>query len=210
MPGIVSQADTYIKRVVNTHLQRNGSLPPWLISALNGSFSGLKFQSVRYVNPAKWQIRLFDAPCVLAGEADAIWEFPDGCWFIADYKMASLTQTQERLLPLYQAQLNAYAYLAQRLQEKTVVGLALIYFEPEHNAQTIADPALLLRTKGQLMLGFKCTVVPVNLQSSDWLENLCLQVFSILSSATPPTGKQGCQGCQVLEGWLKSISMHLV
>jgi len=209
MPGIVSHADTYIKRVVNTHLQKTGSLPSWLTNALNGSFSGLNFQSVHRVNPAKWQIRLFDAPCVLAGEADAIWEFPDGRWFIADYKMASLTQTQERLLPLYRAQLNAYAYLAQKLQKKTVVGLALIYFEPEHNAQTIADPALLLRTKEQLMLGFKCTVVPVDLQSPEWVEDLCRQVFSILSSATPPTGKQGCQGCQVLSDWLKSIGKHL-
>jgi len=209
MPGIVSQADTYIKRVVNTHLQKNGSLPSWLISALNGSFPELNFKPVRHVNPAKWQIRLPNAPCVLAGEADAIWEFPDGRWFIADYKMASLTQTQERLLPLYRAQLNAYAFLAQRSQGKTVSGLALIYLEPEHNAQTIADPALLLRTKEQLMLGFKCTVVPVDLQSSDWVENLCRKVFSILSSVVPPMGKQDCQGCQVLSDWLKSIGKHL-
>jgi len=78
MPGIVSQADTYIKRVVNTHLQETGSLPSWLISELKGSFLRLNFQSVRRVNPAKWQIRLFDAPCILTGEVDAIWEFPDG------------------------------------------------------------------------------------------------------------------------------------
>ncbi len=209
MPGIVSQADTYIKRVVNTHLQKNGSLPSWLISALNGSFPELNFKPVRHVNPAKWQIRLPNAPCVLAGEADAIWEFPDGRWFIADYKMASLTQTQERLLPLYRAQLNAYAFLAQRSQGKTVSGLALIYLEPEHNAQTIADPDLLNRTQGKLMLGFKCTVVPVDLQSSDWVENLCRKVFSILSSVVPPMGKQDCQGCQVLSDWLKSIGKHL-
>jgi len=207
MPGIVSQADAYIKRVVNTHLQQTGSLPSWLIDALKNSFPNLDFHSVRFVNPGRWQFSLFEARCVLAGEADAIWEFPDGQWFIADYKMASVTQTQERLLPLYQAQLNAYSYLAQQLQKKAVVGLALIYFEPEHKA--INDLDLLQRTKGQMILGFRCTVVPIDLHPTDWVEELCQRVFSILSSGTPPTGKEGCQGCQVLLDWFRSISTNL-
>jgi hypothetical protein len=209
MPGIVSQADTYIKRVVNTHLKRTGSLPSWLIDALKNSFPGLDFRSVRFVNTVGWQFSLFEARCVLAGEADAIWEFPDGRWFIADYKMASITQTQKRLLPLYQAQLNAYAYLAQQLQRKTVVGLALIYFEPEHNVQAVNDLDLLQRTKGQMILGFRCTVVPVDLHPTNWVEELCRRVFSILSLTTPPTGKEGCQGCQVLLEWFRSISTNL-
>jgi hypothetical protein len=100
-PGIVSQADTYIKRVVNTHLQRTGSLPSWLIDALKNSFPDLDFRSVRFVNIVRWQFSLLEARCVLAGEADAIWEFPDGRWFIADYKMASWTQTQQNLLALF-------------------------------------------------------------------------------------------------------------
>ena len=176
---------------------------------LKNSFPNLDFRSVRFVNTVGWQFSLFEARCVLAGEADAIWEFPDGRWFIADYKMASITQTQERLLPLYQAQLNAYAYLAQQLQRKAIVGLALIYFEPEHNVQTDNDLDLLQRTKGQMILGFRCTVVPVDLHPTNWVEELCQRVFSILSSAIPPTGKVGCQGCQVLLEWLRSISTNL-
>jgi hypothetical protein len=209
MPGIVSQADTYIKRVVNTHLQRTGSLPSWLIDALKNSFPDLDFRSVSFVNIVRWQFSLLEARCVLAGEVDAIWEFPDGRWFITDYKMASWTQTQQNLLPLYEAQLNAYAYLAQQLQRKAVVGLALIYFEPEHNVQAVNDLDLLQRTKGQMMLGFRCTVVPVNLHPTNWVEELCRRVFFILSSATPPTGKEGCQGCQVLLDWLRNISTNL-
>jgi hypothetical protein len=169
----------------------------------------LDFCSVRFVNTVGWQFSLFEARCVLAGEADAIWEFPDEGWFIADYKMASITQTQKRLLPLYQAQLNAYAYLAQQLQRKAVVGLALIYFEPEHNVQAVNDLDLLQRTKGQMILGFRCTVVPVDLHPTNWVEELCRRVFFILSSATPPTGKEGCQGCQVLLDWFRSISTNL-
>jgi hypothetical protein len=207
MPGIVSQADTYIKRVVNTHLQRTGSLPSWLIDALKNSFPGLDFRSVRFVNIVRWQFSLLEARCVLTGEADAIWEFPDGRWFIADYKMASITQTQERLLPLYQAQLNAYAYLAQQKFHKTVVGLALIYSEPEHNIPNASQ--LLQRTGGQMMLGFKCIVVPVPLKPTIWVRHLCWRVFQILSSPSPPTGKQNCQGCQALASWWGGIKNHL-
>jgi len=207
MPGIVSQVDRYTKRVVNTHLQSNGSLPPWLADALRGSFLGLNFQSLRHINPARWQISLFDDRCLLVGEADAIWEFPDGSWFIADYKTASWTQTQQNLLPLYEAQLNAYAYLAQQKFHKTVVGLALIYFEPEHNIPDASQ--LLQRTGGQMMLGFKCIVVPVPLKPTIWVRHLCWRVFQILSSPSPPTGKQNCQGCQALASWWGGIKNHL-
>ncbi len=209
MPGIVSQADAYFKRTVNTHLQHNGALPSWLVSALKTQSPNLPFQSARHINLAKWQVPFFDNQCLLIGEADAIWEFPDGSWFIADYKMAAMTETQERLRPLYEAQLNAYAYLAQRLQGKTVAGLALIYFEPEHNAQALSDHNLLQRTQGQMMLGFKCTIVPVNLQPSEWVERLCGQVFRILSSPQPPQGRQNCQGCQALSAWWNDIRQHL-
>ena len=101
MPGIVSQVNAYAKRVVNTHWQSNGFLPSWLTSALSGSFAGLNFHSIRPINPTRWRLSLFGNRCELVGEADAIWEFLDRSWFIGDYKMASLTQTQERLLPLY-------------------------------------------------------------------------------------------------------------
>jgi len=209
IPGIVSQTDAYAKRVINTHLQENGSLPSWLISALNSSFQELDFQVVCPIKPTRWRISLLDDRFTLAGEADAIWEFTDGRWFIADYKVASWTSTQEHLLPLYQAQLNAYAYLAQKLHGKTIAGLALIYFEPQHSPQIIADPDLLQRTKEQMMLGFKCTVKPVDLKPANWVEDLCQQVFNILSSETPPKGRQDCQPCQALADWWSNISRHL-
>jgi CRISPR/Cas system-associated exonuclease Cas4 (RecB family) len=207
MPGIVGQADRYFKAVVNSHLQSKGLLPSWLADALNGSFSQLNFHSVQHIEPERWEIEIPNLPCILVGEADAVWEFPDGRWFIADYKMASWTQTQQRLLPLYETQLNAYAYLAQRKFSKTVVGLALIYFEPEHK---IPDADLLLqRNIGQMMLGFRCTVIPVTLQPVELIESLCQQVLRILSSPVPPAGRQNCQGCQELRDWWGRVRSHL-
>jgi len=208
MPGIVSQADSYIKRVVSSHLQQAGSLPLWLSEALREAFSTLNFHQLQFVKPNRWRFPLLSDRCVLLGEPDAIWEFPDGRWFIADYKMASLSQTQERLLPLYQAQLNAYAYLAKKLQEKDIAGLALVYFEPEHSSQVLNDPDLLKRTEGQLMLGFRCKAVPVEIETPAWLETLCERVFNILSSPEPPKGRQGCQACQAMSEWLNHIKNH--
>ena len=207
MPGIVSQVDAYAKRVVNTHWQSSGFLPPWLTNALRDSFAGLNFHSVRPINPTRWRLSLFNNRCELVGEADAIWEFADGSWFIADYKTASRTPTQQSLFPLYEAQLNAYAYLAQKLQGKTIAGLALIYFEPEHNIPNASQ--LLQRTSGQMMLGFQCTVVPVPLKPTNWVSRLCWRVLQILSSPSPPTGKQNCQGCQALASWWRGIKNHL-
>ena len=207
MPGIVGQADSYIKRVVSSHLQQAGSLPPWLSEALGRVFSALDFHHVQSVKPNRWQFPLSNH-CVLVGEPDAIWEFPDGRWFIADYKMASLSQTQERLLPLYQAQLNAYAYLAKKSQEKNIAGLALVYFEPEHSQQALSDSDLMKRTEGQLMLGFLCKAVPVEIETASWLESLCERVYNILALQEPPKGRQGCQSCQALSEWLNKIKNH--
>jgi hypothetical protein len=209
LPGIVSQADAYIKRVMSTHLQQTGSLPSWLISELGISFSNLDFHRVQPITPERWEKDIAKGFC-LVGEPDAIWEFPDRRWFIADYKMASLSQAQERLLPLYQTQLNAYAYLAEQLQKRHIAGLALVYFEPESSDQALADHDLFRRTQGQLILGFRCTVVPVEVKTADWLETLCGRVFEILSSPNPPKGRQGCQGCQAMAEWLTKIQSHFL
>jgi len=192
---------------MGAHLQQAGSLPSWLISALGTSFSNLDFHRVQPVTPKRWQVD-FDEGFSLVGEPDAIWEFPNGRWFIADYKMASLSQAQERLLPLYQTQLNVYAYLAEKLRRRHIAGLALVYFEPESSDQALADHDLFWRTQRQLILGFRCKVVPVEVKTADWLETLCERVFEILSSPNPPKGRQGCQGCQAMAEWLTRIQSH--
>lgn len=205
MPGIVSQSDSYIKRTVNTHLQQRGSLPRWLIAPLSSEFGGLNFNGVSLIKPKKWEHELTNVKVTLVGEPDAIWEFDDGRWFIADYKMASLSETQEKFLPLYEAQLNAYAYLARTKENRIVAGLALVYLESEHKTHDIADNLLLKRTQDQFMWGFKCSVVPVDIWASGGVEKICRDVFEILSSAEPPPGKGNCEGCQAFKKWFDGI-----
>jgi len=69
----------------------------------------LDFENIRLIHPTSWQVTLFNGLCALKGTADEVIEFPDGSWFIIDYKTSALTENQEKLRPLYSAQLNAYA-----------------------------------------------------------------------------------------------------
>ena len=44
----------------------------------------------------------------------------------------------------------------------------------------------------------------------EWVENLCRNLFEILSSDTPPEEIENCQGCNLLLEWLNKISNYLL
>jgi len=208
MPGIVSIADYYVKSVVKWHFQKFTTLPPWILNQLKTFYPHFDFQSAKQVKPGRWKINLFDNSCVLTGQADEVLELPDGFWFIIDYKTASITETQKKLKPLYEAQLNAYAYLARKNFEKPIAGLALIYLDPEY--KNLEDEVISYRTRDQFLFGFKPTLIPVKLMDPEWIEDLCRSLFEILSSDTPPEGIANCQGCNLLLEWLNKISNYLL
>ena len=207
MPGIVSIADCYIKNIVKWHFKNYSLLPSWILNQLNRFFPHLDFQNAKQVKPGKWKINLFDNSCILMGQADEVLELPDGSWFIIDYKTASITESQKKLRPLYEAQLNAYAYLAQKNFERPIAGLALLYFDPEY--KNLEDDVILYRTKDQFLFGFKPVLIPIKLMKPEWIENLCRNLFEILSSETPPEGIENCQGCKLLLEWLNKINNYL-
>lgn len=110
MAGILSIADKYVKDVVKWHLQNLNQLPTWILNQLQTFYPHLDFKNIRLIRPTSWRVSLFDGACLLSGQADEIIEFSDGSLFIIDYKTAALTDYQIKLRPLYEAQLNAYAY----------------------------------------------------------------------------------------------------
>jgi hypothetical protein len=203
LPNIV---DYYIKRVVKSHLQRLNFLPSWLLNQLKEYYLEFDFENVRLLKEISFQITLFDGACVLSGRADEILEFPDGSLFIIDYKASSLTENKLKIKPLYEAQLNAYAYLANKKLEKPVVGLALVYFDPDY--KNLNDEVILHRTKEEFLFGFNPTVVPVKLMDNKWVEELCQTMFEILSLDTPPEGKLNCVGCNTLKDWIKNVYQY--
>jgi hypothetical protein len=60
-----------------------------------------------------------------------MWRVADGI-VIPDYKTAKFTANADKLLPIYETQLNGYAKIAEHLGEwGKVAAIPLIYFEPK-------------------------------------------------------------------------------
>jgi len=208
MPGIISIADYYIKTVVKWHMEKLNRLPSWISTELKDEYPELDFESAKQVKPARWEISLFNNSVVLKGQADEILEFPDGSWFIIDYKLAVFTENQEKLLPMYEAQLNAYAYLANKTTNKQIAGLALVYLNPQY--KNLEDEIIKKRAMDEFTFGFNPKVVPVEFKGSNWVESLCQNIFNILSSNNPPKGNPNCKGCTTLSDWANKVSAYLL
>jgi len=193
MPGVLSVFDKMIKESVKTSFTANRSLPQWLREKLGH----LPVAAVK--EPPWWEVRIGDA--LLKGQADALWVLADGSVFIAEYKMARLTEAQKALFPLYEAQLKAYAYLAQN-HSLRVGGLALVYLEPRHGIDAPLFPG---SSSGRLSIEFSCTVRLIESWSPQEVEEMTAELARILSEPAPPKGRENCRACSDLEAWLSSL-----
>ncbi|MBN1644072.1 MAG: hypothetical protein JW856_04575 [Dehalococcoidales bacterium] len=107
-PGIFSSIDSYTKNIVCGWFDNYGSCPPWLKEL--GDIKG-------YITPphhSKFQIVDEDSNVLLTGGPDAVFVKSDGSYIIADYKTARFTPAQDKLLPMYQVQLNSYASIGEQ------------------------------------------------------------------------------------------------
>jgi len=194
LPGIISTLDAYIKQVVNSTFSQKGQLPEWLTQALGG------LVVTETLQPQRWQVEVRDF--ILTGEPDAIWKLGDGSVFIADYKVAQLTQAQDALFPLYEAQLKAYAYLAERNGYK-VSGLALVYLQPQRYRD---EPQRLVEvTADQFALHFTCAVKPIESWKPEEVEEMVCELGNILVQSSPPDSKGNCKGCVSLKEWIDNM-----
>ncbi len=194
LPGIVSTLDAYIKRVVTSTFNEKGQLPDWLANEIGA----LTIKQV--LKPEKWRVEVEGT--VLVGEPDALWQLDDGSLFIADFKVAKITSAQEKLFPLYSAQLKAYGFLAEKTGH-AVRELALIYLEPLGYSD---DPEKAVAISAeQLTLHFGCHVKRVEKGSSEEVEGLVRQVREILLQPTLPKGRDGCGGCRELLKWFADL-----
>ncbi len=66
----------------------------------------------------------------MTGIPDEMFLRTDESYFIADYKTARFTSHQDELIPMYEVQLNGYAYIAENIDYRPVTGLGLTYYEP--------------------------------------------------------------------------------
>ena len=133
-PGIFSSIDRYTKQVILSHLEREGRLPRWM--------EGMG-HAVAHIDPPHWsRFRADDATTgvTLRGEADAVFILDDGSCAIVDYKTSRYNPDNRSQLRVYRAQLNAYAWIAARLDFPPVSRLALAYMEPATGDEAAAAP----------------------------------------------------------------------
>jgi len=184
-PGIFSSIDSYSKKVVHGHFDARGA-PAWL--APLGKLKG-------YLNPPsaqRFRVPVDAYGVLLTGAPDAMFERADGTLVIADYKTSRYTPNQDRLLPQYRVQLNAYAWIAARLDWPRVSALALIYTEPvTDEAAAVSDAA---RRDNGFAMEFAAKIVAVDHDESI-LPPLLARASEIHALDSPPVGRAGCGDC---------------
>jgi len=184
-PGIFSSIDSVSKRTTEAHCDEAGKLPEWLA----------ELGAVGYRKPPHWsQFRRLVAEhnIMLTGAPDGILVRADGSHVIVDYKTAKLTHGQDELFPLYQVQLNGYAFIAEQCGFAPVGALALIYMEP--GTDPPGGHAQLCRVDG-FQMGFVARIVNVELNTA-MLDPLLARVRALHDRPDPPPGRPGCEDCR--------------
>lgn len=187
-PGIFSTIDSYNKRIVHGYFDRERQLPTWL-NALGPVQS--------YIDPPsyhKFSVSDSNIGVTLRGQADGIFKMIDGTYTIVDYKTSKYTVNQDKLMDIYEAQLNGYAYLAERLGMRPVQQLALIYMEPITDDETVSLPDV-VDGKGFTMQ-FNATIVPVEIAHDTMIPKLMSKARELYDTFRAPLLEGNCKNCQ--------------
>ena len=197
-PGIFSFIDSYTKSVVHGWFDRHGTPPEWLTDL--GDITG-------YKEPPHWSnFSILDEKTGvrLRGCPDAVFTCPEGTYVIADYKTATYTQAQDELLPLYEVQLNAYAFIGRNNGLSPVSALALIYTEPVTDKDAASSDTNCIDSG--FRMEFSARVHPVNLDVGT-IPPLLAMAREIHELGTPPPPTTGCKNCENLDALARLLQM---
>ncbi len=192
VPSIMGDIDRHVKNVVRTHYEEKGMLPQWF------PYLG---EVTKLEKAPGWRDFYFTHPqlgITLRGEMDEILQL-NGCGYhILDYKTARYTVTQDRFLPVFEAQLNAYAYIAGRGNFfSPIVGLSLVYLEPDAGSHLHREQMELL--SGKLRLGFTPRVKSIEIKPDSFTEGLLRKCAGIASLSEPPEPVPQCHNCRLFQ-----------
>ncbi len=195
-PGIFSSIDSYTKKITNFHYDRTERVPTWL-----SGFGNLR-RPIKAPHFNKFYIVDEDTNIHLTGLIDELFEMDDGSYFIVDYKTAKFTPNQDKLLPIYETQLNAYAYIAERTGYSPVSGLGLVYYEPftdidMHTVnEYVADDRFSMHFTGNLhRIDLKMGIVPPLLR----------KVREIHDIPKVPPGRENCSNCMLIDDFARLL-----
>ncbi len=173
-PGIFSVIDSVTKKGVARAFLENGKPPPWL---------PLKNLSEVERDNTYFKLPIPESGWILTGYPDDVFVLEDGSYQIADYKTAKFTGRQDALLPIYEVQLNCYAFLAEAYGLKPVSKISLVYYEPNQE----------LNRSDDFLLGFAPRVLDLQLRP-EVVPRLLLEARKILDMPKPPPAHSACKG----------------
>jgi hypothetical protein len=195
-PGIFIAIDRYMKRMVRETFDSAKKLPEWFpeIGKVKGMVSEDELGWSRFFRVDS-KLRV-----TLRGEPDDIVQLEDGTFHIVDYKTARFTEMQDALFPMYDVQLNSYAYIAEATGHMPVTALSLIYFEPQ--TETVRGKHAGAPAAGA-WLEFRATRRKVPLAAKGRIPELLARAREIFDMKAAPPGTSGCENCERVEKFLR-------
>ncbi|KKN43609.1 hypothetical protein LCGC14_0701520 [marine sediment metagenome] len=190
-PGIFSTIDAYTKKIVHQWIDRlmsseirDADCPQFLKDlSING------YMKVPHWSKFRTEIKEFGI--TLSGGADDLLTNPGGI-HIPDYKTAKYTANQDKLYPMYRAQVQGYARIAEDLG-LTVDSLSLIYMTPATD-----EPQVVINGRHPDI--FKMTFLPhylpvmLDIDSLDPLLERARKIYD----GPMPVPEPKCKDCEAL------------
>jgi hypothetical protein len=196
-PGIFSSIDSYTKKITNLHYNKRGSLPEWLLA-----FEGLD-KPVKAPHFTKFFVIDPETNVHLRGVPDEIVRKKDGSFMILDYKTAKYTGNQDKLLPMYEVQLNSYAYIGNRGAFNPVSAIGLVYYEPVTDVGVEDIDSLVI--KNGFQMAFSSNLHKLNLDPDAMIPPLLKKVREIYDSPSIPKGLESCKDCSSLNTLMQLV-----
>ena len=191
LPGIFSSIDSYVKNVVRRYFDTNMRLPKWFpeIGCVVGYEDKLHWSRFHFVDQ--------ESGLKIRGVPDEVFHLKDGSYHIVDYKTSRYSRAQGYLYPNYEVQLNAYAYIAERINLAPVSALTLIYLDPD--TDIVENSQWLQRSNDEFLLGFSPRVRTVDVRSDSFVEDLMAEAARIYKLSDAPAPKDKCKNCLAVE-----------
>jgi len=172
-PRIFNDIDLHLKNVIQSAFKNFESFP-WLREIIEAyNITGIRESKELATKLGK---------IILKGRPDMVFRVEEGEALVVDFKTAKFTEIQKKLFPLYEAQLNGYAYLLERSGLK-VKHLALVYLEP---ITSLEHPAFKLEFyEERPILPFDFTIINVEKWDKEKVIDLIKKAEIILSREEP-------------------------
>lgn len=193
-PGIFSSIDSYTKNIINGYFDNHNRFPSWL--GVLGNLTGYK----KPPHFSKFNVIDDENNILLTGVPDSIYVKTDHSHVIVDYKTARYTGNQDKLMPMYEVQLNGYALIGENCNYHPVSDLALIYMEPVTDSDALKNEEN--HREDGFAMGFTASIHKVALDL-DIIPPLLARTREINKLSSAPDGSIGCKDCQLLDGLLE-------